>query len=103
MCGSASTSCLRGSGYASELARAQQAGTVFAPTKLRTVVENDTGLRRQVEVSKRVKAWWFTAENGKQAVGVRYGTLLLELAKGKWTVEACTVSKLQIIDSVKFS
>lgn len=40
-----------------ELAKAQQAGTQFAPTKFRTVVENDTGLRKQVEVFKRVKQW----------------------------------------------
>ena len=70
-----------------ELARAQQAGTVFAPTKLRTVVQNDTGLRRQVEVTKRVKAWWFTADNGKLAMSVRYGTRVIELSKGKWAVE----------------
>lgn len=70
-----------------ELARAQQAGTVFAPTKLRTVVQNDTGIRRQIEVAKRVKAWWFTADNGKLAVSVRYGTRLIELGKGKFAVE----------------
>ena len=70
-----------------ELARAQQAGTTFAPTKLRTVVQNDTGIRRQIEVAKRVKAWWFTADNGKLAVSVRYGTRLIELGKGKFAVE----------------
>lgn len=70
-----------------ELARAQQAGTTFAPTRLRSVVQNDTGIRRQVEVAKRVKQWWFTAENGKLALSVRYGTRVLELGKGKWAVE----------------
>ena len=70
-----------------ELAKAQQAGTTFAPTRFRSVVQNDTGLRRQVEVPKRVKAWWFVAENGKLALSVRYGTKLIELAKGKWAVE----------------
>ncbi|MFY7917117.1 MAG: hypothetical protein ACOVPA_20900 [Rubrivivax sp.] len=38
-----------------ELVKAQQAGTQFAPTRLRTVEEKDTGLRRQVQVPKRVK------------------------------------------------
>ena len=70
-----------------ELAKAQQAGTTFAPTRLRSVVQNDTGLRTQVEVAKRVKAWWFVAENGKLVLSVRYGTKVLELAKGKWAVE----------------
>ena len=77
-----------------ELARAQQAGTHFAPTKFRTVVENDTGLRKQVEVSKRVKQWWFIADNGKLVLSVRYGTKLLELAKGKWAVEVGTDKEL---------
>ena len=38
-----------------ELAKAQAAGTTFAPVKFRSVVENDTGIRRQVEMPKRVK------------------------------------------------
>ncbi len=70
-----------------ELAKAQQAGTSFAPTRFRSVVQNDTGLRKQVEVPKRVKAWWFVADNGKLVLSVRYGTKVLELAKGKWAVE----------------
>ena len=77
-----------------ELARAQQAGTHFAPTKFRTVVENDTGLRKQVEVNKRVKQWWFTADNGKLALSVRYGARLLELAKGKYAVELASEKEL---------
>ena len=70
-----------------ELARAQQAGTTFAPVRLRSVMDTDTGIRRQVETNKRVKPWWFTTDNGKLAVSMRYGTRLLELAKGKWAVE----------------
>jgi ABC-type phosphate/phosphonate transport system ATPase subunit len=70
-----------------ELARAQQAGTTFAPTRFRSVVQNDTGQRIQVEQAKRIKQWWFVADTGKLVLSVRYGTKLLELAKGKWAVE----------------
>lgn len=70
-----------------ELAKAQQAGTTFAPTRFRSVVQNDTGQRRQVEVAKRIKQWWFVGDNGKLALSVRYGNKVLELAKGKWAVE----------------
>ncbi len=77
-----------------ELARAQQAGTQFTTTKFRTVVENDTGLRKQVEVSKRVKQWWFTTDSGKLALSVRYGARLLELAKGKFAVELASEKEL---------
>lgn len=70
-----------------ELAKAQQTGTTYTPTKFRTITDAETGLRKQVETSKRVKAWWFVAENGKLVLSVRYGTKVLELAKGKWAVE----------------
>ena len=77
-----------------ELAKAQQAGTQFTTTKFRTVVENDTGLRKQVEVNKRVKQWWFTTDSGKLALSVRYGARLLELAKGKYAVELSSEKEL---------
>ncbi len=84
-----------------ELARAQQAGTQFTTTKFRSIDDPTTGLRKQVEVAKRVKQWWFTAENGKLALSVRYGARLLELAKGKYAVEIASekelVSTLEII------
>jgi hypothetical protein len=70
-----------------ELAKAQQSGTQFAPIKFRTLTDRETGERKQVETSKRVKAWWFTGENGKLSLSVRYGTKVLELAKNKWAVE----------------
>jgi hypothetical protein len=70
-----------------ELAKAEQSGTRFAPVKFRTVTDAETGSRKQVEVNKRVKAWWFTADSGKLVLSVRYGAKTLELAKGKWAVE----------------
>lgn len=77
-----------------ELAKAQQTGTQFTITKFRTVVENDTGLRKQVEVNKRIKQWWFTTDSGKLALSVRYGARLLELAKGKFAVELASEKEL---------
>ena len=78
----------------SELAKAQQAGTQFTTTKFRSIDDPTTGLRKQVEVAKRVKQWWFTAENGKLALSVRYGARLLELAKGKYAVEVASEKEL---------
>ncbi len=77
-----------------ELAKAQLAGTQFTATKFRTVVENDTGLRKQVEVNKRIKQWWFTTDSGKLALSVRYGARLLELAKGKFAIELASEKEL---------
>lgn len=70
-----------------QLARAQQSGTVFAPIKLRSYVDKETGFRRQVESTKRVKPWWFTADNGKLTMNVLYGARRIELAKGKSSIE----------------
>ena len=70
-----------------ELAKAQQTGSTFAPIKFRSVKDATTGERKQVETNKRVKAWWFVADSGKLVLSVRYGTKVLELAKGKWAVE----------------
>ena len=77
-----------------ELAKAQQAGTQFAPIKFRTVTDRATGERKQVETNKRVKCWWFTGENGKLSLSVRYGTKVLELAKGKYAVEVAAEKDL---------
>ncbi|MDN7804122.1 DUF6641 family protein [Burkholderia gladioli] len=77
-----------------ELAKAQQAGTSFAPTKFRSVKDAETGERRNVEVQKRVRSWWWTADNGKVCMSIRYGAKTLELAKGKTAIEVGTLEDL---------
>jgi len=85
-----------------ELAKAQQAGTQFAPIKFRTLTDKSTGERRQVEISKRVMAWWFVTDAGKLALSVRYGTKVLELAKGKYAVEVAAEKDLvTTLDTIK--
>ena len=84
-----------------ELAKAQQAGETFASKRLKTVVGTD-GVKRTVEVAKRVKAWWFVADTGKLCVNIRYGSKLLELAKNKTTVEVADMAELiATLDIVK--
>jgi hypothetical protein len=77
-----------------ELAKAQQSGTQFAPTKFRSVIDRDTGVRKQVEVNKRVQQWWFVTESGKMALSIRYGARVLELAKGKFAVDLASDKEL---------
>lgn len=77
-----------------ELATAQANGTTHLFTKVRTLTDKDTGVRKQVETSKRVKAWWFTGDNGKLALSVRYGAKVLELAKGKYAIEVANTAEL---------
>ena len=55
-----------------QLATAQQSGTEFAPVRTRSYKDTETGLRKQVAAPKRVKQWWFTADNGKLIVNVSH-------------------------------
>ena len=77
-----------------QLARAQEAGSNFAPIQNKTVWNKATGERKQVEIRKRLKQWWFIADNGKLALSVHYGNKTLELAKGKWAVEVASDAEL---------
>ena len=77
-----------------ELARAQAAGSVYAPLRMRTVTDKATGLRSSAQHAKRVKPWWFTADTGRVCLQVRYGTRILELAKGKNTIDVGTSAEL---------
>jgi hypothetical protein len=47
-----------------------------------------------VEVNKRFREWWFKNEQGKVCVAIKYGSQLIELAKGKHSVECDTAQGL---------
>jgi predicted nicotinamide N-methyase len=85
-----------------ELAKCQADGKTYASTRLRSIKDKHTGERKMVEAIKRVKAWWFTAENGKVCLQVRYGTKVLELAKGKNSIEVGASAELvSVLETVK--
>lgn len=77
-----------------ELAKGTQEGKTYAPLHMRTVKDRETGEARRVETPKRVKAWWFTADNGKVCLSVKYGAKILELAKGKSAIEVGSMAEL---------
>lgn len=84
------------------LAKSFVEGTQYAPTRMRIVKDKETGERKTVESIKRVKAWWFTAENGRVCLQVRYGTKVLELAKGKNSIEVGSDAELvAVLETVK--
>ena len=70
-----------------QLAQAQAAGESYAPTRQRVIKDPETGLRREVTVPKRIRPWWFVADNGKVCLSLKYGSRVIELAKGKSAVE----------------
>ncbi len=77
-----------------ELAKAMQEGRTYAPKRFRSVRDRNTGETRSIEVAKRVRQMWFVSDLGKVCIQVKYGTRLLELAKGKNAVEVNTADEL---------
>ena len=85
-----------------QLAKSQTENTKFEPVKYRTITDTETGLRKQIKVSKRIKPWWFVAENGKVCVSIKYGSWTIELAKGKPSVEVASAGDLiKTLETIK--
>jgi len=76
------------------LAQSQLDGKPFVIMKYRSIKDSATGLRKQIEVPKRIQPWWFQSESGKVCVAVKYGSCTIELAKGKPSVEVASAEDL---------
>ena len=64
-----------------ELCEAQKSGNTYAPKKLKTFTNKQTGERMTTEVVKRVKEWFWIGDNGKINLAVKYGAKTLPLNK----------------------
>ena len=84
-----------------QLAKSQVSGEPFQVTRFRSVRDLATGLKKQVEMPKRIRPWWFISDAGKVCLNIRYGSQTLEIAKGKTSVEVdnpnALVKALEII------
>ncbi len=76
------------------LAKSQIDGAPFVVTKFRSFTDRETGIRKQMEVPKRLKPWWFVSGDGKVCFSVKYGSQILELAKGKMSVQVDSAADL---------
>ena len=74
------------------LATAQKNGELFTVKRLKNV-KDENGNSAQIEVAKRVSQWFWT-DNNKTFVQIRYGTRVLELQKGKNTIETASADDL---------
>jgi hypothetical protein len=77
-----------------QLATAKQEGKLYAPSKLRTVKDDETGESKTIAVPKRIKEWWFATASGAICVQLRYGAKVVEFSKGKTAVELASVADL---------
>ena len=74
---------------------AQKAGEEYAPKRMRTYTNKHTGERMTVEAVKRVKNWFWIAEDGKINLAVKYGSKTLTLnKKGANAIQLATGDEL---------
>ena len=64
-----------------ELCEAQKAGNTFAPKRLKTYTNKQTGEKMTVETVKRVREWFWVNDAGKINLAVKYGAKTLPLNK----------------------
>ena len=83
-----------------QLAKALRDGGQYAPLKMRTIRDKETGTKQRIEAAKNIKPWWWD-ENGKICVMIHYGSKVLELQNGLNAVEVddmtALVSTLELI------
>jgi hypothetical protein len=77
-----------------QLARSQFLNEPFAATKMKTVKNIDTGTSETIAVNKKIRPWWFNSEAGSLCVTIKYGTKVIELAKGKPSIELTNKDEL---------
>jgi hypothetical protein len=79
------------------LARAYIDGTPYMKAVLRRVKDPETDSVRSEEVSRRVVPWWWTDKDGKYQLAIKYGTKVIELAKGKPIIQADSLQQVIIV------
>ena len=84
------------------LATAMSEGTTYVAKRIRNVKDRITGEVQTVEQTRKVRQWWFRAESGKTCVQLRYGSKVLDFAKGKNAIEVASEAELvSVLESLK--
>ena len=80
------------------LADAMIKGETYTQRRFRTVT-NEQGQRVSVEVPTRVRAWWWQQDNGKLALGIKYGSKTVPLSAKANAVECASLQ--DVCDALK--
>ena len=86
-----------------ELAIALNEGRNYAPQRLRTVLDAESGRRFVRDMPVRIKAWWWVGEKGETLLAIHYGSKTLELSKGKTAIEVKSTTELPAVFDVIIS
>lgn len=89
-----------------ELAAALEQGQHYAPKRLRSLRDAETGARTVKEVAVRIKPWFWTGEKGECLLAINYGSKQIELQKGKTAIDVGDTDNLvavleTVINAVK--
>ncbi len=85
-----------------ELARAEAEGREYLKTRRRHMKNPVTGEYAEAIVSRRPRTWFWTANDGKVYISLRYGTKVIEIAKGKSAIEVGEKKQLvPVIEALK--
>jgi len=78
-----------------EMCEAKKTGQNYAPKKIKTFTNKQTGERMTAEVTKRVKEWFWINDAGKINLAIKYGAKTLSLnKKGANAIELATGEEL---------
>ncbi len=73
----------------------------FDLKKVKRVKNAETGQTETISVAKRIRPWWFNAEDGSICFSIKYGAKIIELAKGKPSIQVESdldlISKLELV------
>lgn len=84
-----------------ELAAAFAQGKHYAPRRLRSMRDEETGARVVKEVAVRIKPWFWTGEKGETLLAINYGSKQIELLKGKTAIDVGdTANLVTVLDTV---
>jgi len=70
-----------------EMARCFKAGGTYEVVITKRVKDDETGEYKEIQHSKKIKPWWWTAADGKTCLTVRYGAKTLEFINGRNAIE----------------
>lgn len=77
-----------------DLAAALEQGQHYAPKRLRSLRDAETGTRVVKEVAVRIKPWFWTGEKGECLLAINYGSKQIELQKGKTAIDVGSADNL---------
>ena len=75
-------------------AKALSKGESFSVKRVRNITDKQTSEIRAVEVFRKIRQWWFVADSGKVVIQLKYGSKVIDIAKGKNSVEVSNGAEL---------